>query len=52
MISALAKRNNPPKYILMMVVSFAATVVLTRYYLEWTGYPQIGGGELYIAHLL
>jgi len=24
----------------------------TRYYLEWVSYPQIGGGELHIAHLL
>jgi hypothetical protein len=36
----------------MMVVSFAATVVITRYYLMWSGYPQLGGGELHIAHLL
>lgn len=46
------KRSLASKYILMMVVTFAATVVITRYYLEWTGYPQIGGGELHIAHLL
>lgn len=36
----------------MMVISFAATVAVTRYYLEATGYPQIGGGDLHIAHLL
>ena len=35
-----------------MVVSFASTVAITRYYLELTGYPQVGGGELHIAHLL
>lgn len=52
MNSTLVKRDNAPKYVLMMVVSFAATVVITRYYLELTGYPQIGGGELHIAHLL
>lgn len=52
MNSALVRRSYAPKYILSMVVSFAATVVLTRYYLEWTGYPQIGGGELHLAHLL
>ena len=48
----LVQRDNAPKYILIMVVSFATTVVVTRYYLELTGYPQIGGGELHIAHLL
>nr|HMQ54975.1 hypothetical protein [Anaerolineae bacterium] len=48
----LVKRSNAPQYVFTMVVSFAATVILTRYYLELTGYPQIGGGELHIAHLL
>lgn len=52
MHSTLVKRDNASKYILTMVVSFAATVVITRFYLELTGYPQIGGGELHIAHLL
>ena len=52
MKNSLIQRDSAPKYILIMVVSFAATVVLTRYYLELTGYPQIGGGELHIAHLL
>ena len=29
-----------------------ATILLTRLYLELTGYPQIGGGDLHIAHAL
>ncbi len=29
-----------------------ATILLTRLYLELTGYPQIGGGNLHIAHAL
>lgn len=29
-----------------------ATILLTRLYLELTGYPQVGGGELHIAHAL
>ncbi|GAB4432597.1 MAG: hypothetical protein Kow0031_13990 [Anaerolineae bacterium] len=45
-------RENASRYVLFMVVSFAATVIITRTYLELTGYPQIGGGELHIAHLL
>ena len=52
MKSAPVQRDNASKYILTMVISFAVTVVATRTYLEWTGYPQIGGGELHIAHLL
>ena len=50
--AGLIQRSNAPQHILTMVVSFAVTVVATRTYLEWTGYPQIGGGELHIAHLL
>lgn len=52
MRSATVRRAAAPRHILMMVVSFAATVVITRYYLMWSGYPQLGGGELHIAHLL
>jgi hypothetical protein len=29
-----------------------ATILITRLYLELTGYPQIGGGDLHIAHAL
>lgn len=29
-----------------------ATILVTRLYLELTGYPQIGGGNLHIAHAL
>ncbi|BCI52909.1 hypothetical protein NIIDNTM18_21870 [Mycolicibacterium litorale] len=29
-----------------------ATILLTRLYLELTGYPQVGGGNLHIAHAL
>src|SRR5690242_4200390 len=29
-----------------------ATILLTRLYLRLTGYPQIGGGNLHIAHAL
>lgn len=46
------KRANVERYLLSMLLSFAASVVLTRIYLQLTGYPQIGGGELHIAHML
>jgi hypothetical protein len=34
------------------VIIAIATILLTRLYLELTGYPQIGGGDLHIAHAL
>jgi len=46
------KRADAERLMLLTVLSFAASVVLTRVYLQLTGFPQIGGGELHIAHLL
>ncbi len=40
------------EYLLITLISFAASVSLTRLFLELTGYPQLGGGELHIAHVL
>jgi hypothetical protein len=37
---------------MLTLLSFAATVSLTRLFLELTGYPQLGGGTLHIAHVL
>ena len=48
----LVERDQAPALILISVVSFAATVALVRLFLELTGYPQVGGGQLHIAHLL
>ena len=36
----------------LCLVSAVASVLLIRFYLEATGYPQIGGGTLHIAHML
>lgn len=36
----------------VFVVAAAVMVLLTRTYLQLTGYPQIGGGTLHIAHAL
>jgi hypothetical protein len=33
-------------------VSIAASVILIRLFLELTGYPHVGNGELHIAHVL
>ena len=48
----LVERDQSPILILISVVSFATTVALVRLFLELTGYPQVGGGTLHIAHLL
>lgn len=40
------------RYVLMMLVAFAITVVGTRTYLEATGYPQIGNETFHFAHAL
>src|SRR5436189_2503609 len=34
------------------LVSAVATVVIIRIFLEATGYPQLGGGGLHVAHVL
>jgi len=46
------RREGAERYLLLTLVAFAATVLATRAYLELTGYPRIGGGELHIAHAL
>lgn len=46
------KRARAESYVLITLVTFAASVIVTRVYLELTGYPQIGSGNLHIAHVL
>lgn len=46
------KREGAERYIQLSLVSFAASVIGTRTFLELTGYPQIGNSELHIAHVL
>ncbi len=38
--------------IIITLLSFAFSVSATRLFLELTGYPQLGGGNLHIAHVL
>ena len=38
--------------LIISITVFAATVILTRLFLELSGYPQIGNGVLHIAHAL
>jgi hypothetical protein len=46
------KREGAERYVLISLVSFAASVICTRTFLAATGYPQLGGGGLHIAHVL
>jgi hypothetical protein len=46
------RREGAERYLFLTLISFAGTVMATRVYLELTGYPRIGGGELHIAHAL
>jgi len=46
------RRAGAAHYVLLTVVSFGISVSLTRLYLALTNYPQLGGGEFHIAHML
>jgi hypothetical protein len=46
------RRFMADHYLLLSVSVFAATVILTRLFLEMTGYQQLGGKNLHIAHVL
>lgn len=46
------RREGAERYLFLMLVSFAATVIGTRWFLALTGFPQLGGGDLHIAHAL
>jgi hypothetical protein len=46
------RRQGAELYLLVTLLSFAASVTLTRAFLALTGYPQLGGGDLHIAHAL
>lgn len=46
------EREGAEFYLLLLLLSFAASVSLTRLFLELTGYPQLGNQTLHIAHVL
>jgi hypothetical protein len=46
------RRDQAESYLLTSLVAFAVTVILTRGFLELSGYPQIGNDVLHIAHAL
>lgn len=45
-------RDDAERSLVLVIVAFIVTVVETRGFLQATGYPQVGGGELHIAHML
>jgi hypothetical protein len=46
------KRARAESYLIISIATFAATVILTRLFLDLAGYPQVGNGVLHIAHAL
>lgn len=51
-VRSAVKREGAERYVLISLVSFAASVVFTRLFLQLTGYPQLGNSELHFAHVL
>lgn len=43
---------NGPKYGELFLITSVVTIILTRSFLALTGYPQVGGNGLHIAHML
>lgn len=46
------QRSRAETYILITLISLAFSVIATRLFLRLTGYPQIGGATLHIAHAI
>lgn len=46
------EREGAEFYLFLLLLSFAASISLTRLFLELTGYPQLGNQTLHIAHVL
>src|SRR5450631_2691682 len=51
-IRRAVRRQRAAHYVLLLLISFSTTVIVTRLFLTLTGFPKIGNGELHIAHLL
>ncbi|KKQ97190.1 MAG: hypothetical protein UT23_C0016G0007 [Candidatus Woesebacteria bacterium GW2011_GWA1_39_12] len=46
------KREGAGRYLMVTLISFAVSVIVTRVFLQVTNYPQLAWGEIHIAHLL
>jgi len=51
-VRTAVRRTRAETYLLITLTAFAGSVIATRLFLELTGYPQLGGSELHIAHAL
>lgn len=51
-VPATTAREGAEYHVRLIVLSYAATVAITRLYLTLTGFPQIGNSTLHISHLL
>ncbi len=51
-VRSAVRRLYAEHYLLITLLSFAGSVTLTRLFLNLTGFPQLGGGVLHIAHVL
>lgn len=50
---SLVRQQAADSYLILLIAAFAVTVIMTRLFLQLSGYPQIGGGGTYhIAHML
>lgn len=49
---SLPMQLQAEEHVLFVLIGFAGSVIATRSFLEWAGYPQIATGELHIAHVL
>ena len=47
------RQQAADSFLILMIASFAITVIVTRMFLQLTGYPQVGGGgTFHVAHML
>ncbi len=51
-ISSGVRRNNAESYLLISLIAFAVTVIVTRIFLQLAGFPQLGNDVLHFAHAL
>ena len=49
---AVTRNATGPGAAEAFIIIAIATILITRLYLQLTGYPQVGGGNLHIAHAL
>ena len=51
-IRSAVRRNHAENYLMIALIAFAVTVIVTCGFLQLTGFPQLGNSVLHIAHAL